>query len=215
MLLITRKQRLFGLKMHIFDHKLPIKDNYLEADDIDFAAWDFASHEHREEFRDSGKNLEKSAWLLAERLRELKEALANGHLIALGFASDDPTLEIHAIPANLFLVGNAQIDLHAGSVIGLGREYQKVHICRVGNAGHSHVNNVKSTGRPSQLPLILEALGVLKLENPGFLELAKAKQNFEIQQKVSDLFPSLFPGNSRIGESTIRRHRRTYPELFV
>jgi hypothetical protein len=215
MLLFTRKQRLFGLKMHIFDHKLPIKDNYLEADDIGFAAWDFASHEHREEFRDSGKNLEKSAWLLAERLRALKEALADGHLIALGFAGDDPTLKIHTIPENLFLIGNAQIDLHAGTVIGLGREYQEVHICRVGNVRRWHIDNPKSTGRPSRLSMILEALEVLKQEHPGFLELAKTKQNFEIQQKVSDLFPIQFPGNSRIGESTIRRHRRDSPELFV
>lgn len=182
--------------------------------DIEYAAWESAGQQHQEEFRNSGNNPSRSAWLVSQRLMALKDALAAGELMALGIAGDDPELAFQIIPANLFLAGNSKIDAHAGSVVGLGRQYQDVHVCRVGAPTHSQAGIAKSTGRPSHLAIILDAWEALKADDPAFLELPKTKQNLEIREKAKSLFANQFPGQCRIGDSTIRRHRRKNPELF-
>lgn len=201
--------------MHIFASDLPLKANYLKADDIDFAAWNLAGHDHREEFRNSGNLPARTAWLRAERLQGLKDALATGELLALGIAEGDPDLEISLIPENVFLSPRSRLDSESSQVAGLAVTFLEVRICRA-SPGSSRVSvNSSSIGRPNHLAITLEAWNALKAEFPGFLELDKSSQNREIRELAARLHPRKFPGQSRIGDSTIRRHRRDNSDLFT
>lgn len=201
--------------MHVFDPELSLKSNSQKADDIEFAAWELAGHEHREEFRDSGPSAQRTAWLHAERIRMLSDALASGELLALGISIDDPNLAISRIPENLFLSGQLRIDAHSSTVSGLGRQFRDVRICRASAGQKLQVAVSAAGGRPKHLRETLAAWAELKSQMPGFLQMGKGAQNLEIREMVSKLFPMKFPGNARIGESTIRRHRRDHPDLFV
>lgn len=200
--------------MHLFDPDSSLKDNCLKAGDIEFAAWDFASHDHREKFRDSGHSPAQTAWLRSERIRQLQDALADGQLLALGIASDDPALEIVRIPANLFLSSSVHLNGENSSISGMNREFLDVRICRAIPGFRAGPELPKPPGRPNHLGLISRAWIALKSEIPDFHEWDKTSQNREIGEKVAALFPGQFPGKSRPGESTIRRHRRANPELF-
>lgn len=200
--------------MHLFNPALSLRDNYLEGEDIEFAAWQFAGHDHREAYRDSGSSIERSAWLRAERLSSLKTALANGELIALGILIDDPAIDICLIPENLFLAGDISLDGHRSSISGMGRNYVDVQICIAPSQAELRTVEPKTTGRPSHLPLILDAWTALKSEIPNFLDWDKSSQNRQIREKVSELFPGKFPGKTRIGSSTIRRNRSQHRDLF-
>lgn len=201
--------------MHVFDPDLSLKANWHEADEIDYAAWEFAGHEHREEFRDSGHSKGKSAALNCERTRNLREALADGGLIALGISKDDPELELGRIPSNLFLAADVRFDGPSGTITALGREFSSARICLASVGTQSQSKSPPLAGRPNHLPMVIEAWKTLKAEIPSFLQLDLSVQNREIQEMIAKLFPAKFPGNSRIGESTIRRHRRMNPQLFV
>ncbi len=200
--------------MHQFDPNISIKANYQKSSDMEFAAWELAGHDHQEKYRDSGQSPQRTAWLHWERIGILKDALANGELLALGIESDDPYLEIIRIPENLFLAADFRSDGDNLSISGAGRKFIDVQICRAIPGIRAISEKVKSNGRPSHLLLIKEAWEKLKSEIPEFLDWDKASQNREIREKVSALFPGKFPGNSRIGATTIRRHRSKHPEMF-
>lgn len=212
--------------MHVFDPELSMKDNYLKADDLEFAAWDMVGHEHREQYRDSGNDPKQSAWLRFERMKLLQERLTAGELWALGVDDGDPKAEIQQIPISLFLSPDLHIDDQGLILSALGRTYMGVRVCRV-NAVANLAGDVKpdivppaqtkaaaKAGRPNQLAMIHEAWLALKAEIPGFLEMAKSTQNSEIQERLKANYPSKFPGKAKIGDSTIRRHRRENPKLF-
>lgn len=201
--------------MHLFDPNLSLKENCLAADDVEYAAWELAGHEHREQYRDSGNSLPRTAWLHFERMRALKDALVNGELIALGIAKDDPSLEIRQIPENFFLGSDLVIDGDRSSVSAMGREFDHVGICRSIPGQQLQPSPPKAAGRPTHFPAIMAAWDMLKIEIPGFLELDKTVQNREIGEVAAKLFPAKYPGKNRIGDSTIRRHRRKHPKLFV
>lgn len=201
--------------MHPFDAELSLKDNYLKGEEIDFAAWIFADHAHREKYRDSGNSEALTASLAIQRVRALKNALAEGELLALGIAKDDPSLEIRLIPENLFLSTEMQIDCQSSKIVGLGREFHEVRVCGVAAGINALLANSKSVGRPNQLAMIVSAWTALKTDNPEFLNLDMSVQNRDIQEIAAKQNPAKSPGNSRIGESTIRRHRRNHPERFI
>lgn len=201
--------------MHIFDPDLPLKTNWQSADDIAFSAWEFAGHEHRENYRDSGRTPARSAWLERERLRMLSDALADGQLVALGISPDDDSLDIREIPKNLFLSAELQIDPYKSAIAGLGREFRDVQICLASAPNPAKASKADSSGRPDYLAIVTAAWDALKSANPDFLNRSKSTQNIELQEIVSRLFPAQFPGNARIGDSTIRRHRRKRPDLFI
>lgn len=201
--------------MHIFDPDLSVKANWQCADDIAVAAWDLAGHDHREEFRNSGKLPARSAWLEKERIRSLTDELADGQLVALGMLTSDPSLEFREIPQNLFLSAELQIDPHNSAIAGLGREFSDVRICRAAIGKPAKPLKPNSSGRPSLLTVTKDAWDELKSTNPNFLNTPKSAQNIEIMEKVAALFPAQYPGQSRMGDSTIRRHRREHPDLFI
>jgi hypothetical protein len=51
-------------------------------------------------------------------------------------------------------------------------------------------------------------------EDIAFRELKQSSQNFEISEMAARLFPEKFPGNVRIGDSTLRRYRWNNPDWF-
>lgn len=200
--------------MHIFDPDLALKANWQSADDIATAAWDFAGHEHREEFRDSGKLPARSAWLETERIRMLTEALADGQLVALGIPPGDASLNFREIPQNLFLSAQLQIDPDNSVIAGLDHEFRDVRICHAPTGNPSRTSTAAS-GRPGLLTVTKDAWDTLKSAKPNFLNMPKSVQNIEIQEMAAAMFPAQFPSQARIGESTIRRHRRKFPALFT
>jgi hypothetical protein len=200
--------------MQLIDPNLSMKDNYIKATDIAFAAWQLAGHDHREEYRNSGQSAARTAWLNSERIEILKDALADGELVALGISPDDPAMEIVQIPENLFFAADLRIDGENSSIAGLSRTFANVRICRVIEKSQRLPANLKSTGRPNHLLLIVDVWATLKAEMPSFVELDKSTQNREIAEMAARLFPAKFPGNCRIGDSTIRRHRRNHAALF-
>jgi hypothetical protein len=201
--------------MHIFDPNSPLRTNWQNADDVAFAAWESAGHEHREKYRDSGQSPARSKWLERERLGILTDALADGELIALGISPDDNALDIREIPQNLFLSAELEIDAVNSAIAGLGREFRDVRICRASPANPLEASKANSSGRPTLIMIAKVAWDALKSANPNFLNVPKSTQNIEIQEMAATMFPAQFPGKCRIGESTIRRHRRTHPNLFT
>ena len=200
--------------MHQFDPKLSLKDNHQMGDDVEFAAWELAGHDHREEFRDSGKFPQRSAWLRTERMRLLREALANGALVAIGMAGNDTNFDLIQIPENLFLSGDLNFDGNSSSISAMGREFVNIQICRAQILNPTTKELPKTVGRPNHLSIIQETWEFLNSELHDFVNLGKSLQNSQIQEMAAKLFPGQFPGNHRIGESTIRRHRRERPDLF-
>ena len=145
----------------------------------------------------------------------LTDALADGQLVALGISPDDDSLDIREIPQNLFLSAELQIDPHKSAIAGLGREFRDVQICRASAPNPAKAPKADSSGRPDFLAIMTVAWDASKSANPDFLNMSKSTQNIELQEMVATLFPAQFPGNARIGESTIRRHRRVHPDLFI
>lgn len=184
------------------------------GDDVEFAAWELAGHDHREEFRDSGKLPQRSAWLRTERMRLLREGLANGAMVAIGMAGNDPNFGLVQIPENLFLSADLRIDGERSSVAAMDREFANIQICLAPISNKIAKQLPKTLGRPTHLLIICETWEYLKSELNDFINLGKSVQNSEIQEMATKLFPGQFPGNHRIGESTIRRHRRKRPDLF-
>jgi len=156
--------------MYHFDPDLSLKANYRDADDIEFAAWELACHEHREKYRDSGRAPGRTAWLHKERMQALKAALADGELLALGIARGDQFAAITLIPENLFLSPDLQIDGDRSAIFGLGREFDSVRICFGSTAEKILAVSLNGTGRPNHLPVIMAAWAALKAEIPEFLD---------------------------------------------
>lgn len=201
--------------MHQFNPNLSIKDNCLKACDLEFAAWELAGHDHREKFRDSGGSKARTSWLIAERVRTLIDALASGEVIAIGFAKDDPTAELITIPAGLFLSADLQIDPSGETISAIGRSFAGVRICLSDFDIQNHLKKPKIIGRPNLLEMILNAWNALKAEEVGFLDWDNSAQNEAIREMAAKQIPNKFIENRRIGESTIRRHRRLQPDLFA
>lgn len=201
--------------MFPFDPNLSLKENWQNADLIDFAAWDFAGEEYRESFRDSGQFEERSAWLIAERLRLLKDALAQGELIALGIVSGDPAFAVVQIPENAFQLNGTQIDRVNSEITASGLEFLDARICRANSRVQSPTIVANSRGRPNFEKEVLAAIDTLKHDKTEFAQLKKSAQNQLISEKAAELFPLKFYGNHRIGDSTIRRYRRKNPEWFA
>ncbi len=205
---------IFGAAMHKFDPNLTIEENHKQADEIGFAAWEFAGHDHRETYRNSGRSVAKAGWLNFERIRKVSEALGSGELVALGVSPDDPNLAITELPRTLFLDEATKISEANSAISGLERNYCNVRICRAKTSNSTSPEKPVPNGRPSHLTLIVKAWAALKEEKPNFLNWDKGSQNREIQGKVAALNPGKFPGSSRIGATTIRRHRSKRPDLF-
>lgn len=134
--------------MHVFDPKLSIKDNYLKADYLEFAAWVIAGHEHKEQFRDSGNDLHRTEWLRSERLRLAREALIGGELLALGIADTDPEAEIRPIPVSIFIASDLRMNDQEGVVSALGRTFRDAKLCRA-NAAEPGTHSEDSNARPA------------------------------------------------------------------
>lgn len=200
--------------IHKFNRNLSLKANWKSGSDLEYAAWQFAGHKHREQFRNSGQNPQRSAWLKRERRIQLQEALQIGELVAFGIQDGEAELRISQIPEIVFQTNDLNIDWDSSRISALGEQFRDIRVCHTDNVYRSEIRNSRKLGRPSQLAIILEAWNSLKGEIPGFLEMAKSTQNREIQGKLKADYPSKFPGNSEIGESTIRRHRRENPNLF-
>jgi hypothetical protein len=200
--------------IHTFDPKMSLRDNWRIGADIAFAAWEYAGHNHREEFRDCGPAPHRTAALAWTRIRELTEALSKGEFIALAVASDDQTAAVIRIPEVTFDASDLRIDHERMTICALGRTYLDVRICKFDAQERTAHAKHQKPGRPDQLAMLLHAWRELKAENPDFMNWPKSRQNAEAQEKVAALYRGRFPGNSRPGESTVRRHRRANRDLF-
>lgn len=202
------------MNMYEFDPDLSISENHGEAFDLDYAAWVYAGHDHREAFRDCGPDTQKTAYLRHIRTLDLKEAIASNELIAIGILKKDPQHQHVVISSNFFKSGSTVLNLDNSSANGLGHEYLEIRIC--GNSVRAATKNPPPApiGRPNCLQMLRDAWQSLKDENPNFLGESKKNQNSYLSEEVARLFPTKFPGNARVGESTIRKHRRENPDLF-
>lgn len=185
------------------------------GDEIEFSAWEVAGHDHREKFRNCGGSKTRTAWLRAERVRLLKAALAQGELLAIGIAKADPFAELAIIPPNIFLSEDLQIDCANSAISGVSRAFDSVKICRLEHFPEIKIDNQKAIGRPNSLAMIINAWNALKIEMHGFLDWDNSAQNQAIREMAAKQNPTKFIKIRRIGESTIRRHRRLRPDLFV
>lgn len=200
-----------------FDPLTSIEENWQNADgfNLDSAAWLFASEEHREDFRDSGKNAHRSQWLRFERLQNLIEALAQGELIGMGIPVDDENSAVIRIPKTIFAASDVKfIESDGSTVSGLNRKFLDVRICRAVADPEVKQESGSSIGRPSMLGMLVEAWKTLKIENPNFVTWTKTAQNAALIEKIAQQNPGKYPGTNRPGDSTIRKHRREHPELF-
>jgi len=200
-----------------FEPKVSIEENWRNADGInlDFAAWLFTSEEHREDFRDSGKNAHRSQWLRFERMRNLIEALADGELIGMGIPADDENSAVVRIPRTIFAASDVRFIAPDDSTIsGLNRKFLDVRICRAVAAQEAKQELEASIGRPSILDMMKVAWDALKMEDPDFATWPKTAQNLALRDEIARLNPGKYPGNSTPGDSTIRKHRRNHPERF-
>lgn len=188
--------------------------NWRKADDIFTAGWSWISNDLREEYRDSGNSHQRTAWLEAQIAEQIVEALANDLLIALGVEARDSDSVIQLLPPAIFAAGDRQVELHASEISGLGRRFIDVRLLRQGEKSYPHAAKNRRSGRPSIKPLIPDAWGQLKEEAPSFLNWSKTNQNLALRDKIAELNPGLYPGDSKPGESTIRRIRRLDPSLF-
>ncbi len=116
--------------MHVFDPELSIKDNYLKADDLEYAAWQFAGEDHQRDHRNSANDQHRTAWLRSERLKLVREALIAGELLAFGVADSNPEAEIRPIPVSIFIASDLRMNDQEGAVSALGRAFREVKLCR-------------------------------------------------------------------------------------
>jgi hypothetical protein len=197
-----------------FNPHITLHQNWLAGDEWDFAAWLFASHKHREEFRNSGNNQHKSEILLSLRNRDLKLALAAGQFVALGIDFNDKASDAIKIPITIFNSSDFEIDHKLSTITALDRRFLQVRICKLNLKDGIESTKASKSGRPDLLDQFLAAWSELKSDNSDFLHWPKSRQNREAQERIAKLYPGQFPGNSRPGESTLRRHRRAHPNLF-
>lgn len=209
--------------MYVFNPALSIKDNYLKADDIQFAAWNFAGEDHQKEYQDCARNPQRTAWLRSERLQLLKEALAAEELLAFGVADGDPDAEIRLIPTSVFLASDLRMDDQELIVAALMRTFREVKVCRAiiaqpsrdgvasGSAAAVPNSKLSKLGRKDTYPLSAKVLHLL-FQTEANRGLSAGRLHRDFAKTFADNYPNVPPPSPRTLQEQLKRFRQELEE---
>jgi hypothetical protein len=106
-----------------------IEERWRDGQPLGSAWFWFAPENLKEQFRDSGRNANKTAVLRIHMQRELMDNLAHGALIGYGSQSRPiPELSIRQLPAMLFVHGVADVDWDASEIKNKNFEFHNVTV---------------------------------------------------------------------------------------
>jgi hypothetical protein len=218
-----------------FDPSIDLRENWKAAYPLCEAWWLLCDEEQREEYRNSGDNEAKSAFLEKMIKAEVLDLVFYDKLVALGFLVS-PLLENEPseIPSTFFRHEYRQVDWEASVVEGPGRRYEQVALCRAAQpadansaadanpdgaiAASSPSSSGTKRGRTPDTRFFEAATRVLMREQADFLEWMQGKQVQEICDIAARDNPGRYRNAARPGRSTVSRfvqkHRKSNWSAF-
>lgn len=166
----------------------PLKEQYAQAD---------------------GRASSRAIQILMEA--DVRAFLLSGELSALGYrTSPDLSGGPVIISKSLFGASAVNIDWHESEMIGLGRRFEDVRVCRLIDVANENpaesvpARQLNKRGPRGYADIFEEAYESLELEHPHFSDWVREKQVIEIQGKAAAMHPGRFRGGSP-GRSTVYR----------
>lgn len=200
-----------------FDPDLPIYENWKDAAPLDFAWFNFSSIELREQYRDSGNNEAKSQTLRQLMQGDVRFAVGDRELIALGIQTtpslgNDP---VH-IPAAMFASEMAKIDWEKSEIEALSRKFEEVRICKTilrvieERPIPIAISQKRGGGRPSAYENARLVLAALFIENPVYRNASAARLLPIFNDRYLQQFGQSELKIAPISERSLREHLKHY-----
>ena len=200
----------------IYDPELSNLDNWHAAFALSEAGMVYATSEVQEDFRNSGKNSQRSAALQNMMDRDVRNYVGTGDLWAIGIrVPSTPEMLPELIPPVMFASDDAAIDWANSTIKALDKEYRQVRIC-LPDPSIAHISSSepmatgsRKAGRRNTYPNAKIILAEIFAEYPEYSVFPASGLLLLFNEKYLIRFGSklrLAP----LGERTLRKHLNTY-----